>query len=151
MKSLLNVILTPIPSPLQDFGHHKTLALRTAGIRGDLQRPLFVPRQRGELRRAMLRPTGRFSTGLLAAFMPPIPLQRIPRHDVLCLRTFSSSPSIQSSSSVSEAERKKLIRDAKKGKRIKLTRLADIPEDIGYLGRSHIPILVFSYQSPESD
>ena len=78
-------------------------------------------------------PAGRLPAGALVVFRQPVPLHRIHCHAVPCLRAFSCS-SIRTAASVSPEERRKLLRDVKKGKRIKLTRLSDIPEDIGYLG-----------------
>jgi len=81
----------------------------------------------------MMRPAGRLPAGVLAVFRQPMPLQGMQRHAVPCLRAFSRT-SIRAAASVSPDERRKLFRDVKKGKRLKLTRLSDIPEDIGYLG-----------------
>jgi hypothetical protein len=79
----------------------------------------------------MMRPAGRFPAGAVALFTQPIRLQTIKRFPSPCLRTFSSSPI---PASVSPEERKKMIKDAKQGKPMKLRRLVDIPEDLGYLG-----------------
>jgi hypothetical protein len=80
----------------------------------------------------MMRPAGRVPAGAIALFTQPMRLQTMHRFTLPCLRTFSSSPI--PAAGLSPEQRKKLIRDAKKGKPMKLRRLADIPDDVGYLG-----------------
>jgi hypothetical protein len=83
----------------------------------------------------MMRPAGRVPAGTLVLFTRPMRLHKIHCSTIPCLRTFSSSPI--PGSAMSGIQRKKLIKDAKRGKPMKITRLVDIPEDVGYLGMFH--------------